>query len=629
MRSKWLFVAVATLGALGALGACQAPGPDVSSTEQLSVLTSPATSFTFANTQVGQTSAATDIIIKPGGSGSVASYDDVTTITASCPDFVISAVGLPAPVYRTVICTTCALQCVPAALPVCYTDEYVTYTFTAAFHPNVAVPSSCVVNITTNNATTRTITLYGTGTAPPIDIDVQPTSVAFGQVRRNSGSTPANIAVGNIGGATMTVSSVAVGGPFAITVGPTGSYTVGAGAVQGYEVTCNPTTLGALSGTFVVNSDDPVTPTVSVPLSCSGIDSALDINPNPIQIPTTRVGEPRTQSITLTNSGTANMMLQSVALTGTDMQMISAPPANTALAPGASATAQVRFGATASGQVTGMIAVGYDNLSRSGSISANALDTSMSLTPDGTVDLGPVCVGQSKDQSFTVRANAAGSFKITSLGSPAMPFSLAGPALPATVSGGGVNAVTFTVKTAPTTTGVATSSVAVGTDIPGGMARDIELSVEGLPAGVSPTPAELDFGTTMINSTTIGQNVQITNCSTGPVTLANARLEGTDAADFAIVQAPPSLSVAPTAQIAWLIVAQPHSAGAKTASFVVDGPDGPVSSALLAEGLSEGGVDDPSAGDPGSYYTCSTGSPAASWPVTIALGALLVRRRRR
>ncbi|CAN5902200.1 hypothetical protein BH11MYX3_BH11MYX3_47380 [soil metagenome] len=609
--------------------ACHAPGPDLASTEQLSVLTSPSTSFTFADTQVGQTSAATSIVIKPGGSGSVESYDDVTSITASCSDFVINATGLPAAVYRTVTCTQCAtVQCVPQALPLCMTDEYVTYTFTASFRPNVAVPSSCVVNITTNNTTTRTITLYGTGTAPPIDIDVQPGSVAFGQVRRNTASTPANIAVRNIGGSTMTVSSVAVSGPFTITAGPTTAYTVGAGAVQGYQVTCNPTTLGALSGTFVVNSDDPATSMVSLPLSCTGIDSALDINPNPIQIPATRVGEPRTQSITLTNSGTAAMLLQNVALTGTDMQMLSAPPANTMLAPGATATAQVRFGATASGPVMGSISVGYDGQSRVGSISASALDTSMSLTPDGAVDLGAVCVGQSKDQSFTVRANAAGSFKVTSLGSPEMPFTLTGPALPATVSGGGVNAVTFMVTTAPTVTGPATSSIAVGTDIPCGTARAIELSVFGLPAGVSPTPAEIDFGTTMINSTTVGQTVQVTNCSTGAVTLANARLEGPDAADFAIVQAPTALSVAPTAQIEWLVVAQPHSSGAKTATFVVDGPDGPIASALLAEGLSEGGTD-VLTGDTPSYYTCSTGSPGASGPLAIALGALLIRRSRR
>jgi uncharacterized protein (TIGR03382 family) len=39
---------------------------------------------------------------------------------------------------------------------------------------------------------------------------------------------------------------------------------------------------------------------------------------------------------------------------------------------------------------------------------------------------------------------------------------------------------------------------------------------------------------------------------------------------------------------------------------------------------------DPGAADgPASYYACSAGTGSAMWPIGIALGVLLLRRRRR
>ena len=224
---------IALLLGAAVVAACQGSDPNLSSTEQLSVTTTPALMYTFASTEVGTTSASTSIIVKPGGTASVESYDDVTAVTANCPDFVVTATGLPAPVYRTVICDPCPL----CALPNCYTDQYVTYAFTAAFRPTIAGNVSCVVTITTNSTTNRTVTLYGTGTVPPIDIDVQPTQIAFGDVRRNTSSTAATVAVNNLGGTALTVTGVSVSGAFTITSGPTNGTTVQPGGMQPYTLT--------------------------------------------------------------------------------------------------------------------------------------------------------------------------------------------------------------------------------------------------------------------------------------------------------------------------------------------------------------------------------------------------------
>ena len=125
------------------------------------------------------------------------------------------------------------------------------------------------------------------------------------------------------------------------------------------------------------------------------------------------------------------------------------------------------------------------------------------------------------------------------------------------------------------------------------------------------------------------ESVQITNCASTPAVLSNARIEGPDASEFAIVLPPASSTVPATGTVTWLVVMATRATGVKHATFIVDGPDGPVSVELTGEGLGEIGpvVTDPD-GKP-SYYACSAGgSVTSAWPLALAF-ALLLRRRRR
>ena len=75
----------------------------------------------------------------------------------------------------------------------------------------------------------------------------------------------------------------------------------------------------------------------------------------------------------------------------------------------------------------------------------------------------------------------------------------------------------------------------------------------------------------------------------------------------------------------WLVILNAHTAGVKSANFLVDYDGGTATIALEGEGLG------PSLGGGGgkpSYYACSSGRPTALWPLLIA-ATFLVRRRRR
>ncbi len=601
---------------------CQA-GDGLSTTTQDSVVLSPG-SHDFGSLQVG-TSATFALSINPAAN---ANDDVVTAITASCPDFSVDAPGLPAEVYRTCDTITCAVPCSAAFLG-CTTVAYVNYTFNATYQPVVAGVTSCVVDITLNGATHRTLTLSGTGTVPPVAIDVQPIAIDFGEVRRNTDSSPVSVVVRSAGGATLNVSSVTVTSGFQIASGTTTGIAIAPGNTEVYGVVCHPTTTVPQSGMLSIASDDPNRSTLTVALDCKGIDSTLSVSPSPTMLPTTRVGEPVSTTITIGNTGMAGLMLDNLALSGAGLTL-TAPATPLAIVPGGSVQVTVGFAALTGGDTAGSLVATFDGgQTQATQISARAVDTSMALTPDGLVDFGPVCAGQSKARAFTILGNSAGSFVVETVSDPSPPFTLAAVALPASIAGSGGNSLVFSVTAAPTAAGHATSELTIATDIPNAMPRTIALSVDALPAGVTPTPDALDFGSNPIESTTIGQSVHVSNCSSATIGWSNARIEGMDATEFAIVSTPAAATIPSSGFASWLVVLQAHTVGPKQAIFAVDHDGGTTMVALAGEGL--GAPPDPgttpTAGEK-SYYSCSSSDARTGAPLAIGL-LLLLRRRRR
>jgi hypothetical protein len=559
--------------------------------------------------------------------------DSIVAVTASCPDFTLDAPGLPADVHRTCMIVACDggdVMCGPDQGDFCQTIESQSYSFSATFRPTVAGPVSCVVTVqTADDADDRSITLTGTGVPPMIHGEVQPAAVAFGEVRRATDSTAAQVTVRSTGGANLDVMSVVVSAGFAIQAGPDSAYSLAPNATQAYDVVCHPPAVGPMTGQLIVMSSDPDQKTITVPLTCTGIDSNLDIQPSPAAFATTRVGEPVTASIDLRNTGGATMTLEAVALTGDGITLVSTPAPGTVLDSAAAAQATLRFDAATKGDAHGTLVVTYDGgQQRSTQISAQALGASLALTPDGEVSFGPVCAGERKTQDFTLIGNDQGGFALETLSEPGAPFTIASPVLPLAVAGAGANPVKFQITAAPTRAGAATADVVVHTDIPGGADHVLHLDVEGLPAGITGTPAALELGSRPINTTTIGKEVHLTNCSDATITFHDARIEGADPLDFAIVAEPALPTIMPVAHASWLIVLQAHSAGLKQATFAVDHDGGTARFALQGEGIDTSAPPVVAAAR-GSYYACATGRASALWPIAVALLALRRRRRAR
>jgi hypothetical protein len=594
--------------------------PQLAWTDSEVTVVSPS-SHDFGSFTVGQASAPFTHNVNPGAG---ANYDVVTAVQASCPDFVIDAPGLPAEVFRTCDTTTCASAICPAQL-ICTTLDFQSYPFTTQFTPTVAGPLSCPVTIVFQDGTTRSVTLTGTGVAPPIDIDVTPGGVAFGDVRRNTASSPATVTVRNLGSSTLSVSSVAVSGPFVVT-GPVGPYDVGAGASQPYTLTCNPIDLGGTAGELTIISNDPSTPSVGIPLSCNGIDSNLDIAPSPAVVATTRVGEPVQQAISVGNTGTLPTTIEGISVAGAGITLSGLPAFPLVLNPTEVTSITATFDAAAHGDASATLTVTFDGGQvRTSQITARALTATMSLDPDGEVDFGPVCAGQTTTKAFTVLGNGDGGFTIQSFGDLTAPFTGTFPAVPAAVSALGANQITFDVVAAPVDVGLGSSTLAIATDIPGAAPRLLQLLVHSLATGVGATPEAADLGSLPVDTTTLGQPIDITNCTANPLTLLAAHIDGVDAPEFAIVMTPQSSTVAPTSSARYLVVLQPRSIGQKHAELVIEHDQGTTIIPLDGDGLGSG----VHPGDT-SYYACSTGGSGgalAAWPVLLVI-VLRLRRRR-
>jgi hypothetical protein len=614
------------LFALAGAAACQT-APQTSETDQ-EITTISTTLLDFGSPQVGTTTGNLSGYIRE--STHAGDYSEtITGVTyngssspTACPDFTLNA---SIPGYVELDCeTTCFVMC-----PVGQICTPYDYDFSANFHPSIAADESCAISFQIASGA-KNVTLHGIGAPPPIHVTAAPGSIAFGGVRITTDSTGVNINVANSGGAAATINSASVGAGYTITAGTTGSHSLGPNANENYTVVCHPTALGAVNGTFSLSSNDPNTPLISIGMTCSGTDSALAVSPSPAVLPTLRVGETEQKTISITNMGAAATSLQAVTVSG--MTMVSAPAPGTPLAANGGATsATIEFDATVKGDVSGTMHIDYDNgKSLDTAITGKAVDTTLSLTPDGDVDFGQVCVGQTKLQMFSLVATDEGSFKLTAASTPDAPFTLTPPTLPATVQGSAANTVTFSVTAAPTDEGDATSMIALTTDIPNGTPHVINVHALGLSAGVN-GPAQVDLGGNPINETSIGQHVEISNCTAAPISITTVALSGMDAGEFAIVDQPDNSTIAPAGSATWLVVLQAHTVGLKSASFDAMTDSGTTTSVpLIGEGLgsgsggTDGGVDN----GKDSYYACSTGRASSLWPIAVALG-LLIRRRKR
>ncbi|MGE5181787.1 MAG: choice-of-anchor D domain-containing protein [Acidobacteriota bacterium] len=608
-------------------------------TEQESVVitTSLGSNNDFGSVQINSSSAPADVTISPAGTLTVS--DTIDSVTSSSSEFVVSFPQGPPPAVVDQSCSSGSGTGTASgsATSGCTSSNW---GFQVTFSPTgTAGTRSATIHISVDGVD-QPITMTGTAVAPQYLIDASPNPLPFGYVKVATTSTDGTITVSNKGSQPLSISSVTLsdaGGVFAYAptnTGSTGPHTLDAGFSESYTLTCTPGTTTAYTGKLTIASNATNSPTLTVNMTCTGTDSTLSTSPNPAKFPVMRVGDPaKTLSIAVTNSSAtaANLMTPTLSADATpDLTIMSA---DTGLISNAGPPKHIvlRYAPTTpvgTNGYLGTLIVNYDSGKQYLATVFGEADPTAIAVSAGSIDFGPLCVGQQATQHVTAYASDVGAFQVTDVSMPQMPFTrtmAAGETLPYSVAGNhqGTDFAFDVAITAPAAMAYA-GSLTITTDIPGKPMFPISLMAQGLPAGVSPTPAALDFPPTPVDTTSSGQTVVLSNCGSGPIDVQAATIIGPDASEFAI-----ALPTDPTKTLQihdsemFALVMSPHSPGVKNATLVITYDSGSTSVPLDGNA----GIDTGAGKDRETYYACSTGRPGAWWPIALALLAL--RRRRR
>jgi len=350
-------------------------------------------------------------------------------------------------------------------------------------------------------------------------------SLAFGAVSAGSGKTMTVTATNN-GASAVTISSAAISTNQFSLLAPSLPATIAAGQSTTVSVRFAPNVAGTFSATLSVASNASDS---SMSISLTGTGTAtpigqLGVNPTSASFGNVNVGATQTQSVTLTNSGTANVALSGASLSGTGFQLRGIATPFT-LSPNQSTSFTIAFAPQSSGSVSGMVTLTSDasNPTLEIALSGTGVASGALSANPTSLSFGNVTVGSSQSLTETVSNSGGTNVTISQVGISGSGFSLSGITAPVTLAAG--QSATFNVTFTPTATGSATGSVTI-TSNASNPTLTLGLSGTGVaPGTLGSNPTSLSFG-----NVTVGSSESLTetlsNSSGTNVTISQVGISG-------------------------------------------------------------------------------------------------------
>src|SRR5213592_74335 len=229
-----------------------------------------------------------------------------------------------------------------------------------------------VVTNTAGTVTSAAATLT-VNAAPPPAIQVNPTSINFGNDVVGTNLSQALI-IRNTGTAALTITQVNPTVSVFSVSGFSLPLNVAAGQQTTITVAFRPTTAGAASGNLSMVSNAPGSPT-SIGLSGTGVAATLTLNMTPTSLSfgnVTTGTSSASENVTITNTGNANITISQISVSGTGYSLTGGSTPVT-LTPSQNLILVAQFSPLAAGSVSGSI-----------SIVSNASGSPASVTLSGT-----------------------------------------------------------------------------------------------------------------------------------------------------------------------------------------------------------------------------------------------------
>jgi hypothetical protein len=331
-----------------------------------------------------------------------------------------------------------------------------------------------------------TVTLSCTGIAPMLVVNPNP--VDFGKVAVGNVSQPIAVVMKNAGTDVLHINFIFLTGndsnDFADNDQPNTPLTLQPGASSTFHVTFSPMQNMAEMAEIDIGSDDPLMPSVTVPLLGTGITAGIKLSPMPLDFGNVMVGQPSMKPLTIDNTGDLDVMITSISIGGSGSSAFSVDNKGPlTIATGQSAKVMVTYEPASPGAQMAVLTVTPMGLqAQSAQLKGTGVAPIIQVSP-AMHDFGMLAVGAPSDPlQVQVHNGGTSAFNITSIAAGNSSFAIDMSATKPMVAPGGTTTftVTYTPSGAMTDHSTVTIKVAESPSIMG------SLSVSG--TGVAPMP---------------------------------------------------------------------------------------------------------------------------------------------
>lgn len=390
-----------------------------------------------------------------------------------------------------------------------------------------------------------TVPVFGEGqqgkttTPPPVRpaLQVSATALQFGSVPIG-GNSQQSLTLTSSGTAALQINTLGITGVGFSEQAPSLPLTLQPGQVLTLPVKFVPAASGAANGNLTIASNAALTPSVTVSLAGSGASSnpvpppqntpALTLSNTAVDFGSVALGSSGSNSVTLTSSGTASVVVQAIAVSGADFSAGQLPLPLT-LAPGQQVVLPLTFTPTSAGAEQGNITL-TDNAA--GSPNAIALSgtgvaaSAAALSAPGSVDFGDITVGTHGSKTITLVSTGTAPLTISSIDVTGAAFSNAPNALPQVLQPN--QQMSVKLKFSPTSAGDTTGSLTINSNAAGNSKTTIHIHGKGVGANtpsLSASASSFSFGSVQVGSTA-GKVLTVTSTGTAPATITAGSING-------------------------------------------------------------------------------------------------------
>jgi len=379
--------------------------------------------------------------------------------------------------------------------------------FTAQFLPASVGNATGSISVA-SNAPNSPMTIALTGAGTQAGLGVSPAAVNFkGVVVGSSGTTTLNLS--NTGSAAVTISQASVAGTGFTISGLAAGLTIQPGQNSSFTAQFQPTSTGSASGSISVSSNSPNSP-MTIALTGTGTQPEIGAIPSSAPFGNVTVGNTNSQTITLTNGGTANLTISQGSVSGNGFKITGLSTPLT-IQPGGNATFNAVFTPTGAGKVTGSVSLANDAPSSPYTIALSGTGVTQTQVLTFNVSglsFGNVSVGSNSSLPATLTNTGNASVTVSSSNTTGAGFTVSGVSPGETLNPN--QSIPVTVQFAPSAAGAVNGNLTIVSN-----ATDSPTSI-GLTGTGTQQAATVALGWTASTSSVIGYNVYRGTTTGGP-----------------------------------------------------------------------------------------------------------------